>query len=304
MVLLTPNILGLIEQAALKSFWRKTPLRNYLRRMGVPQDWLGAIPYEVTKRDLLSEIIRRLEESSEGRVVLNKLMRELAEQTTFPDLINQEESKRMIEEATRAVAALKAVVAEADRDLKAEKDEVAAKERAAKEAEERRAARGTLESFKASFEKLGVEQLGTQAGGYAFEKWFFDLVVFFDLEHRRPYRAENRQIDGSITLQGTTYIVELKFEKGQTDVHDTAIFLKKVKDKSDNTMGIMLSASGFNQGAIDDASGGGSPLLLLDAMHLYLIFSGQMTLDEVISRVRRHSSQYGRAYLAASEFST
>jgi hypothetical protein len=37
------------------------------------------------------------------------------------------------------------------------------------------------------------------------------LMCFCDVEHRRPYVAGGRQIDGSITLDGTTYLVELKF---------------------------------------------------------------------------------------------
>ncbi|MBN8626283.1 MAG: hypothetical protein J0M17_12420 [Planctomycetes bacterium] len=304
MVVLTANILSLIEDAALKSYWRKPKLRSFLRRVGVPDRLLSAVPDSASKRELLSELIPRLETSESGHLVLKRMARELASQTTFPDLVGWEESKKMTEEARHAVAGLKHALEEADRDIEAEAREKEEREKKIKKAAADRAAMGTLDSFKASFEKVGMEKLGTQEGGFEFEKWFFDLVVFSELEHRRPYRtAEKRQIDGSVTLEGTTYIVELKFEAKQTDVVDTAVFLKKVKDKSDNTMGIMVAVSGFNQGAINDASGGGSPLLLLDATHLYVVLTGQMTLGEVIARVRRHTSQYGQAYLPVGKFS-
>jgi hypothetical protein len=302
---LTPNLLHLIEDAAYKSFWRKPTLRKFLRRSGVADAILAAVPDSMTKRELLGEIVPKLERLASGHTALEKMARELAAQTSFPDLQGWEESKEMTESAKQAVAALKAAITDADRDHEAEAEAQVRRESSRRRGEEFIATRDNLEKLKSRFEKLSMESLGTQEGGYAFETWFFDLVTFFEMEHKRPYRTpEKRQIDGSLTLEGTTYIIELKFERGQTDVVDTAVFLKKVRDKSDNTMGIMVAVSGFNDGAINDASGGGSPLLLLDAMHLYLVLTSQMTLGEVISRVRRHSSQYGRAYLPAAQFST
>jgi hypothetical protein len=60
----------------------------------------------------------------------------------------------------------------------------------------------------------------------------------------RPYTHEGRQIDGSLTHAGTTYLVELKFTAEQAGATDIDSFLKKVNDKADNTMGIMISISG------------------------------------------------------------
>jgi hypothetical protein len=49
-------------EAALKSFWRKGPLRRYLIRMGVPAAMVAAVPESMTKRDLLTEVIPQLPE--------------------------------------------------------------------------------------------------------------------------------------------------------------------------------------------------------------------------------------------------
>ena len=40
-------------------------------------------------------------------------------------------------------------------------------------------------------------------------------MAFCEVDHRRPYVTEGRQIDGSITVDGTTYLVELKFTAQQ-----------------------------------------------------------------------------------------
>jgi hypothetical protein len=67
-----------------------------------------------------------------------------------------------------------------------------------------------LAKLKDRLDGLGA-QFGTQKGGYDFQDWFYDLMDYFDIDNRRPYVAARRQIDGSVTIDGTTYLVELKF---------------------------------------------------------------------------------------------
>src|SRR2546427_150154 len=71
------------------------------------------------------------------------------------------------------------------------------------------------------------KQMGSQEAGYEFQTWFFDLMDYFEVISRRPYVAEKRQIDGSVTIEGTTYLVELKFTREQAAATDIDIFLKK-----------------------------------------------------------------------------
>lgn len=89
----------------------------------------------------------------------------------------------------------------------------------------------------------------------------------------------------------------------QADAPDVDTFFKKVTSKADNTMGVMVSISGYSSVAREEASGDRTPLLLLDHSHFFLVLGGIMSLAEVIERVRRHASQTGEAYLVASEFS-
>jgi hypothetical protein len=144
--------------------------------------------------------------------------------------------------------------------------------------------------------------LGTQSAGYEFQDWFYDVVNFFEVAHRRPYVISLRQIDGSVTVEGTTYLVELKFTKEQADAPDVDTFLSKVNDKADNTMGIMVSMSGYSKTAIQQASGRKTPLILMDYGHVYLMLGGSWTFDEIVSRLRRHASQTANAFLPAAEF--
>src|ERR1700722_20375088 len=75
-------------------------------------------------------------------------------------------------------------------------------------------------------------------------------------------------------------------------------FRGKVLSKADNTMGIMVSISGYSTVAVSEASRDKTPLLLLDHRHLYFMLTGSIQCAELIARIRRHSSQTGEAYLS------
>lgn len=68
-------------------------------------------------------------------------------------------------------------------------------------------------------------------------------------------------------------------------------------------MGIFVSMSGFNSGAIKEASKDRTPIVLLDYQHIYHSLSGIMSFPDIVERVRRHASQTGAAYLGIQEFS-
>ena len=112
--------------------------------------------------------------------------------------------------------------------------------------------RHTLENLTSRLNALASE-IGSQEAGYRFQDWYYDLADYFEVISRRPYVVDGRQIDGSITVDGTTYINELKFTIGQAGAPDVDIFYRKVQNKADNTMGIMVSMSGFSSVAVETA---------------------------------------------------
>ena len=128
------------------------------------------------------------------------------------------------------------------------------------------------------------------------------MLEFSEIPNRKPYVHKGRQIDGSLTVSGTPYLVELKFTTGPADATDVDSFYRKITTKADNTMGVMVSISGYSSVAKQEASGERTPMLLLDSRHLYMVLGGIVGLGDLVNRVRRHASQTGEAYLAADDF--
>lgn len=292
---LPPHYLQLVWEATHKSYWRRQALHDFLRRCGVKESFLATWTQEESKRDFLNRLFPRLEASDAGIRVINGMADALAEQRVFPDLDGWEESGRMKEDAHKAVGALRLYLSktrEEAADLKAQQE---TRRRSAEIREQQLRQQYDLAKLSERLNGL-TSQLGTSEGGYAFQTWFFDLVEYFEIQHRRPYSIEGRQIDGSVTVADTTYLIEAKFTSGPIGAPDVDTFRRKVETKADNTMGLFVSISGYTSPAIDTAAGERSPLLLLAHQHLYAVLGGVLKLDELISRVRRHASQTGRVF--------
>lgn len=230
------------------------------------------------------------------------MAKNLSEQTTFPDLRNWEDSDKKIQDAHKAVQELKAYLRVQDTEIKNDKERKETQERARKAREVIQRSLTDKSKLQNDLDSLH-SKVGTQEGGYGFEEWFYELLDFSEITNRKPYKSDGRQIDGSLTIDGTTYLVELKFTKDQSSATDIDSLKAKINKMADNTMGIMISISGYSSVAVNDASGGGTTLIILDTSHLYLFLSGAMKFSDIISRVRRHVSQTGEAYLPIKKFS-
>lgn len=299
---ITPRFIELAYEALLKSYWRKEALRKFLRASHISEAHLATWASEESKRDFLDRTFQNLQTTDKGKAIVFEIARSLSEQSTFPDLRNWEDSAQKIAEATKAVGELKAYLKIQDEEVHNERQREEAKARAR---EERSRIQRSLTDKAKLQERLDLlhPAVGTQQGGYDFQTWFYDLLDFCEMQNRRPYNSSGRQIDGSLTHEGTTYLVELKFTKEQAEATDIDSLRSKVDDKADNTMGIMVSISGYSSVAINQASGRQSKLMVLDATHLYLFLSGAFGFGEIVSRVRRHASQTAEAYLPVQKFS-
>lgn len=298
---LAASFLNLVHEATLKSYWRRKALWRFLRQAGVAESFLATWDEGESKRDFLDRLFAKLPDQSRGQELLLSLARDLAQQDAFPDLQGWEDSERKLEDARAAVRALRSALTKIDDQVNDERERGRAQERFRKHQEEVRRSKQTLESLAGRLDQLG-SRLGSQGAGYGFQDWFYDLLDFFEVTNRRPYVVNGRQIDGSITVSGTTYLVELTFTREQTGAPDVDTILKKIHDKADNTMGIMVSISGYSETAISEASGPRTPVLLMDHRHLYLALRGTFTFGEIVDRVRRHASQTGEAFLPPDRF--
>ncbi|MDF1502686.1 hypothetical protein [Roseisolibacter sp. H3M3-2] len=297
---LPPHFLDLVANALLQSFWRRRALHSFLRRVGIRESFLATWRQEESKRDLIYRMFPVLERTEAGTEAIQRMARELADQTAFPDLEGWEESVQMKARAATAVRDLSAYLAKQRQVFADEKAQAESRKRAQAMREERARQQADLDALRARLDGL-AQRIGKQDAGYEFQGWFYELVEYYEVVNRRPYVTAGRQIDGSLTVDGTTYIIELKFTAEQAAATDVDSFFKKTHDKADNTMGVMVSMSGYSSVAVKGASGPRTPLLLLDYGHLYRLLSGTITLQEMVNRLRRHASQTGEAYLPAAD---
>ena len=299
---LTPHHIDLIYSATLASFWRKKALRAFLRNCGIAEAFLATWHGDETKRDFLDRVFERLSGSEKGPALLRQMGRALTEQQAFPDLEGWEDSSDKILKASEAIDQLRRYQSDAKEREKQEADRLLAREKFNRDREQAARSQQSLQRLVDRLAAL-TERIGSQKAGYDFQDWFYDLLDFFDIENRRPYVIGGRQIDGSCTLEGTTYLVELKFTGDQAGATDIDSIKAKIDSKADNTMGLLLSISGFSSVAISEASTPKTPLLLLDYSHVYAVLGGMFDLRTVVSRVRRHASQTGQAFLPVDKFS-
>lgn len=299
---LSPVFTDLTQDALLKVFWYKPSFRLFLQQHGISANALAQWHSDQTKRDFIVWLWPRLVKDEKGQNAILAMARSLAEMKHFPDLERKEDTRIRIPEAKEAVRRLRDVVVSINETMQ----ETQESERRQKAAREQMAillaAQQSLEKLRKSLEDM-IGQLGTQAGGYAFERWFYDLAIYFEIEARTSYKASGRQIDGAITIEGTTFLLETKFTKEPIDSPEIDTFMAKIESKADNTMGLFISMSGFSEGAKRTASKHRTPMLLVDHGHICsLILRGAMTLPQIIARIKRHASQTGSSYLGASEF--
>jgi hypothetical protein len=300
---LTPSFVQLTQDALLKAFWYKPAFRLFLQQHRIKDSSLAVWHADQSKRDFVAWLFPRLLKVEAGHMVVLDMARSLSEMEHFPDLERHEDSKQKLRDARIAVQRLKVEVQKIDAKLNEDKD--AARRR--KEAQARTVAhqQAALSISRIQEDLVGlIPQQGTKPGGFAFEKWFYNLAIFFELQARPPYKSpDGRQIDGALTHGGTTFLIETKFTKEQIDLTHIDSFMAKINSKSDNTMGIMVSMAGFEDGAIRAASKERTPMLLLDHSHFFgLIFTELMTLQQVIERIKRHASQTGESHLPANKF--
>lgn len=298
---LTPYFVDLVYEACLKSFWRKKALAKFLRQSSVSEAFLGSWDPAESKRGFLDRLFEKLLKTDLGRAAILRMAKDLMEQRSFPDLCNWEDSVLKIKEANDAVSRLRIYHNKQKEQIGSEKKRREARQAFQERQVEVTRSQQSLQKLNERLNDLG-QRIGTQQAGYDFQDWFYDLLDFSEIVNRRPYVHDGRQIDGSLTPSDTTYLVELKFTSDQADVVAIDSFFKKVTTKADNTMGIMVSISGYSSIAIKEASGDKTPLLLLDHGHLYLVLGGMMGMADIIDRIRRHASQTGEAFLPASEF--
>lgn len=286
--------------AALMVFNRKASFLRFLSSMGVEEHLLSFFDANETKRAFLERLLPKMQSTACGKTIILEMALELSKFMEFPDLRGFEDSSLKERKARDAVSSLNKFIAEQNRNIADENEKKMRQDAARNDAEAKKKERIGLDSFESRLSDLKL-RLGTQEAGYDFQVWFYDLIDFFEIQCRRPYTTTGRQIDGSVSVNNTEYLVELKFQKKQADAQDIDSIHAKLRDKADNTMAVLFAMSGFSSVAISEASKGRTMVLLFNYNHIYLLLRGGICFSELVDRVKRHAAQTGEAFLAVSD---
>ena len=81
---ITPRLIDLTYEAALKSYWRKNALRMFLRTSSVSENYLSSWAEDETKRAFLDRLFQKLQTSDRGKSAIANMAKSLSEQATFP----------------------------------------------------------------------------------------------------------------------------------------------------------------------------------------------------------------------------
>lgn len=138
--------------------------------------------------------------------------------------------------------------------------------------------------------------------GFAFEKFLQGLFMFFGLAPHSSFRLVGEQIDGSLQLDGNTYLIEAKWQNEQVGNADLLSFQGKVEAKSAWARGLIVSYSGFSkEGLIAFARGRATNIIAMDGQDLYFILEGKMSLTDAIKLKSRRAVETGQILVNVQE---
>lgn len=301
---ISANAIHALKEALTAAFWFKKDLHNYAKAAvaGEPAflagiDWTDK---DTLKRDSVSTLVDRLvREQDDHQDLLLALLVDVANMTDFPQLARVEDATPKIKAAKEAIAHLKSLVMPYEQALaehQAVRDKIAV---ARAEAADHRATKQRLAELKTRY--LEIVQMEPRPRGFELEPFLRDLFDTFDLDPKASFRISGEQIDGGFTLDSEHFILEAKWEDPPADRAALDVFAAKVDRKSENTLGLFVAISGFNDAAIEAHSKPRSQTILMDGADLYAVLDDRMDLRELLRRKRRHAAMTGDIRLTAAE---
>ena len=277
------------------SFNRRVTMNRFMDKCRIPDGLEAKWRVSESKEQFLVRLFPILRKNREGQSAIIRMAYYLINLNTFPDLQGWDNSAKMIKIARDSVLKLKEYHKQQleflDRMEQIHKRQKEYEEKL-KQLEENRQ---SLESFKDRLHDLSG-RLGEDNAHYQFQKWFFDLMDFFNIANHRAYLYSSEN-DGWIKVDEIQYLISLKFSPGQASVLDIDHFYKNVTSQGINWMGLMISPAGYSRLAIEEASGVRTPLLLLDHNHIYLILNYLISPDNLVQKLRYLTKKSGDSYI-------
>jgi hypothetical protein len=290
---LTPQANLALQEALSVIYHYKKDLRRFLESSGVDRSIVGNANWDGYKRDTVSEIFTVLMDSPSAATILTTLCRDVSAMDNFSHLADLEDGNRKVQKAKKAVEELRRLV---DKHENQDEDQQAALKRREKQTaqlSQREAFQRKLNQICSLFHSASLEASTPQQRGSELEVVMTELFELFDLDPRASFRIRGEQIDGAFTLDGTDYLFEAKWEKKPLERASLDEFVSKISRKLDNTLGLLLSMSGFTETAVEKFSDRRATLLLMDRFDLQAVLEQRIDFVEMLRRKRRHAAETG-----------
>jgi hypothetical protein len=156
-----------------------------------------------------------------------------------------------------------------------------------------------LAALEAEFLALGAMDEHPQQRGYAFERFMKRWLEVWGLDPRASFRTMGEQIDGSFQHENTTYLVEAKWQRAQTDAAMLHSFQGKVEERPIWTRGLHISYSGYSAPSFSAFTS--RRLLLMDGQDIYIALNRRLDPAVVIREKARAASERKKPFAKVLE---
>lgn len=279
-------------QVAGSALHYKSSLKQLLRSSGVSAN--GAERYsDLTKYQMFRNTWADLDcLGTSGREVQYRLV------TALANLDKPDPNVPDVAAGERAIGDLRRLAQSAN--LLVSPEDLARTERrraAATAAAESTSRREQLAALNDTFRSLHL-QSDKQRRGYDLEKLLAALFRWAELEYHGSFKTETDQIDGAVTLDSFTYLIEARWRDRVAVATDLAAFADKVERRIDATRGLFISMAGFRPEAVERyRQAKENRLVLLDGGDLAWILEGRFDLTDALRAKVRAASIQGDPYV-------
>lgn len=287
------DVIDALIQCFGRCFHYKDKMELFLVSSGVNQSLVQRDKPEykfVWARKLLSD----LNQNEEGILTIRRLITEFAKLKNLPDPDVQDRDSGL--DALRHLKKLALENKLITEEVKQQAKSRASEARKTEEAAVQRAQ--TLKALSDDFTKVCIMGKERQKAGYCLERILKELFLLSEIEYHGAYKTETEQIDGYFALNGFSYLVEAKCTAGQPVKKDILAFEGLAKERLQSTRGLFVSVNGFRSEVIQELTGSGTSILLMDGGDLTCLLEGRIGLKEALELKIDHAARTGSVYLS------
>lgn len=293
-----PEFIAALKDTLKNIYWYKKDLRLFLLNLELPdrivqkQLWDDKEEYKIT---IVDKILQHLIVSGDnGLGAMRRIVKTILGIENFDYLKGLEDGASKVQCARRSVEKLRELVSKHDASLlESKKMEASIQKSIIKNID--------LSIFEKEFAELTKIQ-NPQKRGFEFERFLCRLFEIHDLNPKGSFKNVGEQLDGGFELESTFYLLEAKWEDNPQNASTLNLFNQKVTGKLDNTLGLLISMSGFSKDAIECfQKGKRTSILLMDGQDISVVLQGLVGLVPLLKRKIRHAQQTGDAYFQSKD---